>query len=129
MSTPKTVTMTRTEFDQFWDEVLGDIWCMEDDGVPDEVWESKDPGILMTFVDDGLFLYLQGTCDPKPTAWYTDRDLREGLNFFALVDRWRAKRQVVSLVAEIPPSVMPEVLALIERVGGTVITPTVEAKP
>ena len=38
MGVPRNVTTTYAEFDRFWNEVLGDAWCLEDDDLPDGVY-------------------------------------------------------------------------------------------
>lgn len=122
MGVPRKVTMTYAEFDRFWNEVLGDSWCLEDDDLPDTFWEGDDPHRTGTITSG--FIYWQADGKPEPTDWYTQRQIDQGLSFFSLVHRWRQQQTVTTAVAEIPKDRTADWLAFVASIGGKAITPT-----
>lgn len=115
------VTMTYAEFDQFWDEVLGEHWYLDEDDAGSPFWEGEDPSRVGTFTC--ATIAWGGDGKPSPTEWLTQRELDEWPDFFALVDRWRSKRKVASVAAEIPVDKVAEFRAFVASVGGTTLAP------
>jgi hypothetical protein len=113
-------TITRDEFDRFWNEVLSDDWYIDETDIPDQWWDSNDKSDPITV--ELLTLGWQGTGprEPQPTTWITARDMRDGLDFFTLLERWRAGQSTVTVAVEVPREREADLLAAIKELGGRV---------
>ncbi|MDG4792060.1 hypothetical protein O7626_40300 [Micromonospora sp. WMMD1102] len=116
------VTITRDEFNRFWDEVLGNDWCIEETDIPDQWWDGDDSEpITIEYLT--LEWQVMGPREPSPTTWITARDLRDGSpNFFTLLKRWRGEQTTVTVVVEVPREREADLLAAVKELGGRVVS-------
>ncbi len=109
------ITLTKGEFNQFWDAVLGDAWYIEEWDADDEAVEHGPDSTMLTLtvLDRGW----QGSSDPATNEWLTRRDL-ETNDTLPVLRRWLARQEMRQVSAFIPASAVGEFEAFLARVGG-----------
>ena len=119
---PEPVTLTKSEFDKFWDDALGKDWYIYEWDVDDEDFDRAAPHTPFTV--GYLSLGWQGgDKDPEPTAYLTNSDLQTYVEGMNVLHRWKNAQTATTVVADVPLDKLEEVLAAITAAGGTVIAP------
>lgn len=111
------LTLTKRDFDLFWDEVLGKDWYI-DEWLTDQ---GDDIDVLApgeTFTIKEICLAWQGEGLPEPTKWISRRQLGDGLNFFALFEAWKTGQPTVTVSFTVDADRADEVIAAVAKLGG-----------
>lgn len=109
------VTLSKGEFDKFWDEVLGRNWCIEDWDVDGDLYENAQDDTILTISTLSLAWELRN--EPEPNEYMTPARLRS-LDHLPVLRAWLKHQAMRQVSAWIPADSVPEFEAFLKRVGG-----------
>lgn len=111
------VTITKGEFERFYDEVLGRDWYIEDWNGDDEDYENA--GDTEVLVIGHLALVWQGEGKPEPTDWITRRQLDRMDDGLALLRTWLARQHTRMISFDVPADKLEELVAFALGLGAS----------
>lgn len=114
-----TISITKGCFDRFWDEAIGENWCIDEWDVNDERFLSA--GAHEAFRIGTCFLQWQGEGDPKPSEWITQADIDGGVDGLRILKRWQQGQASTVVAFELPNEALGDVVAYAKERGARVL--------
>ncbi|GGL16198.1 hypothetical protein GCM10012284_58530 [Mangrovihabitans endophyticus] len=111
------LTLTKADFEAFWEEVLTDDWAIDDWSTDrGDAIDDLAPGDVFTIKTISLFW--QGNTVPEPTPWISARQLDNGPDFIQMFRAWAKARSQVTMSFTVPADRIGEIAAAVTALGG-----------
>jgi hypothetical protein len=110
------VVISKKQFDEFWDEVLGSNWYIEEWNVDDDEYEHADSNYMLTITTLSLG-WQSFREEPEPNGYMTAARIKSGSHLAALRS-WLDRQEMIHVSAYIPKESLAEFYEFLKRVGG-----------